>query len=79
MPRIKLTRSDAILIIDRATDKDDPNWEWAVEDWYDEATDTMPTIFDVLVALGVTEDEYRSALGNPVMNLEWPEEAKGDE
>ena len=59
----KLSRIDAIRIIENITDKDDPAWEWAVEDWYDEDTDTMPSIYAVLSAIGVTEEEYKEATG----------------
>lgn len=59
----KLSRIDAIRIIESITDKDDPAWEWAVEDWYDEDTDTMPSIYEVMAALGVTEEEYKEATG----------------
>ena len=65
-----LTRKEAIRIIENATDKDDPHWEFAVEDWYDEEEDTMPTIFHVLAALGVTEQEYTDATGS--QNVNWP-------
>ena len=66
----KLSRIDAITIIERITDQDDPAWEWAVEDWYDEYTDTMPSIYEVLATLGVTEDEYKEATG--AQNTNWP-------
>lgn len=66
----KLTRVQAIKIIDRVTDQDDPYWEGIVEDHYDEATDTMPSIMDVFAALGVTEAEYRQASGAD--NVTWP-------
>lgn len=67
-----LTRIDAIKLIDRATtDKEDPYWEGVVEDHYDEKTDSMPSIFHVLAALGVTEAEYRQATGADG-NLDWP-------
>ena len=66
----KLTRVLAIKIIDRVTDQDDPYWEGIVEDHYDEATDTMPSIMDVFAALGVTEAEYRQASGAD--NVTWP-------
>lgn len=59
----KLSKIDAIRLIDRATEKDDPYWEHLVDEHYDEATDSMPTIFHVLAALGVTEAEYRQATG----------------
>jgi general stress protein 26 len=68
---MKLTRIDAIKIIDRATDKDDPFWEHVVEDWYDEKNDDIPSIYDVLVALGITESEYRQASGADGQ-ISWP-------
>lgn len=57
----KLTRSQAIKLIDRATDHDDPFWSDLVEEYYDEETDTMPTIFDLFAALGITKDEHQKA------------------
>ncbi len=66
----KLTRANSIQLIDRATDKDDPYWEHLVDDFYDEKTDTMPTIYHVLAALGVTEKEYLEATGEK--NINWP-------
>lgn len=66
----RLTRADAIRIIESITDKDDPAWEWAVEDFYDEESDTMPSIYDVLHTLGVGEAEYKDAVG--AVNVNWP-------
>lgn len=66
----KLTRIEAIKILNRATDNDDPYWEHLVDAHYDEATDTMPSLYDVFVALGVTEAEYREASGAD--NVSWP-------
>lgn len=68
-----ITRSQAIKILDRATDKDDPHWEFVVDDFYDEDSDTMPSIFHVFAAIGVTEEEYREAAG--VQNIDWPASA----
>jgi hypothetical protein len=65
-----LSRVEAVRIIDRATDKDDPFWEGVVQDHYDEKADNMPTIMDVLAALGVTEAEYREA--SRADNVDWP-------
>jgi hypothetical protein len=62
---------DAIRIIENITDKDDPAWEWAVEDFYDEESDTFPTLYEVLQTLGVTEAEYKSATN--AQNTNWPE------
>jgi|GEM_PF-3906359 len=67
----KLTRIQAIRLIDSATDRDDPFWEGIVEDFYDEATDTMPSICDVFAALGVSEVEYREASGADG-EIDWP-------
>ena len=59
----KLTRKEAIAILHGMTDKDDPAWEWAVEDYYDEDADTMPSVYDVFAALGVTPQELDEAAG----------------
>lgn len=56
--------------MDRASDKDDPHWEWVISDWYDEETDSWPSIMQVFAALGVTEDEFRDATGAD--NFDWP-------
>lgn len=58
-----LTREQAIKIIDRATDRDDPHWDGVCEDFYDEKTDTMPTIYQVMEALGVPEAEFKAVTG----------------
>lgn len=58
----KLTKAQAIRLIDRLTDQDDPYWQWAVEDYYDEGSDSFPTIQHVFDALGITEQEYKDAL-----------------
>ena len=52
-----ITREQAIKIICSLTDKDDPFWERLVDDFYDEETDSMPTLYDVLKPLGVTKIE----------------------
>ncbi|MEN8171378.1 MAG: hypothetical protein ABFS03_00710 [Chloroflexota bacterium] len=65
-----LTKNQAIKLIERATDKDDPYWEYLVEEFYDELTDTMPSIYHVFLALGVTEKEYKNATG--AENVNWP-------
>ena len=70
MGDVTLSRIEAVAIIERATDKDDPHWEWCVDEWYCEESDTFPTIYDVLAALGVTEAEYKEATG--AQNCNWP-------
>jgi len=67
----KLTRDDAIKLIEKITDKDDPYWDYIVEDFYDEKSDTMPSIYHIFDALGITEDEYKAATG--AENTAWPE------
>ena len=69
-----ISREQAISILDNATDKDDPFWEYLVDDYYDEENDTMPTIYHVFAALGVTEEEYKQATGAP--NVNWPKNLK---
>ncbi len=65
-----LSKLEAIQIFEQATDKDDPNWDYLVEDFYDEDTDTMPSIYHVFAALGVTKEEYMEATGAD--NVKWP-------
>lgn len=68
----KLTRRDAIKLLDKITDHDDPYWDQIVEDFYHEETDTMPSIFHLYVALGVTKKEFLEV--NPGANIDdvWP-------
>jgi hypothetical protein len=66
----KLTRSQAIKLVNDITFKDDPYWENLVVDYYDETTDTMPTIYHIFMALGVTESEYKEATNEPTAF--WP-------
>lgn len=68
---MKIRRIDAIKIIDRATDRDDPFWEHVTAPWYDEKKDDLPSIYDVFIALGVTEAEYRKATGADGQ-INWP-------
>lgn len=68
----KLTREQAVKLIDKIIDQDDPYWEYMVEDFYDEETDTMPNMFHIYAALGITEDEYREIVGDDV-NFTWPD------
>jgi hypothetical protein len=56
-----LTRKQAISLILQITDRDDPFWENLVDEYYDEETDSMPFLDDVLMALGVSEKEIREA------------------
>lgn len=66
-----LTRRDAIKILADGTDHDDPYWENIVSDFYDEKSDTMPSIYHVFAALGVTEQEYKEATGAD--HPRWPQ------
>tara|TARA_R110002094_G_scaffold54390_7_gene65609 strand:- start:4112 stop:4663 length:552 start_codon:yes stop_codon:yes gene_type:complete len=68
-----LSRADAIRIFEKATDHDDPHWDYLVEDWYNEDSDTMPSMYHVLAAIGVTEDEYREI--HPDANINWPQQS----
>ena len=71
---MKLTREDAIKILVRVTGQDDPYWENITDEFYDEATDTMPTFDDVLTALGVSILEIRAAEGlkYDMNSVQWP-------
>jgi len=66
----KLSRKDAISILYATSCQDDPAWEWAVEDYYDEETDTMPSIWDVFAAIGVSKEELDAAMGISSANAE---------
>lgn len=74
---MKLTRIQAIKILENAQgNQDDPAWEYAAEEFYDEATDDLPTIMDVYSALGVTKAEYIEATGiDNVGAVVWPYDA----
>ena len=59
----KLTRKDAIRMLVRVTDQDDPYWANLTDEFYDEDTDLMPTLDDVLTAVGISITEIREAEG----------------
>ena len=61
--KFNITREQAIKIICKATDYSDPFWSDLVDAFYDEKTDTMPTIYDVLRPLGITKEEIDTADG----------------
>nr|BDD48053.1 hypothetical protein 7 [Pseudomonadaceae bacterium] len=69
-----ISRLDAIKILDRATDKEDPHWMWVVEDYSDDDLGWWPTIHHVLAAIGVTEAEFKAATGS--QNIDWPQPPK---
>ena len=68
----EVSREKAILIFDRATDKEDPSWIDMMDDFglYDEETDTWATLYDVFSALGVTRLDIESALASKEEILE---------
>lgn len=72
----KLTREQAIRLIDKITDQDDPYWDYIVEDYYDEDADTMPSIQHLYDALGITREEYVAATGDT--GVDWPDEDRMD-
>lgn len=63
----KLTRIGAIKILMSSTDRNDPYWENLVDDFcddfYDDADDSMPLIYDVLEAIGVSRAEIKEVEG----------------
>lgn len=59
MKGMTLTRDEAILILLRIIDKDDPYWENIVDDWYDKEEDNMPFYTNVLNAFGITDEEIK--------------------
>lgn len=67
----RLTKIQAIRLIEQMSDKEDPYWEQLVDDYYHEESDTMPSMFHILAALGVTREQYLEAVNcNP--DLDWP-------
>lgn len=73
----KLTKSQAIQLLERITDHDDPYWDYIVEDYYDEDTDTMPSIYHLYDALGITKSEYCAAIDfKEPNNIPWATESK---
>ncbi|HDY7868834.1 TPA: hypothetical protein RQK36_003932 [Vibrio vulnificus] len=67
----QLTKLDAVRLFERATDQENL-WEHLMDDFYDEETDSFPSIYDVMVALGVSKEEYMQATS--AQNVDWPEE-----
>lgn len=70
----KLSKIEAIKLIDQMADQEDAYWCDLMEDYYDEESDTMPSIFHVFAALGVTREEYLEATGRNIPADAWPEE-----
>jgi hypothetical protein len=59
--KFNITRTQALDILCKITDQDNM-WEMLVDDFYDEKTDSMPEMADVLEALGVTREETDAAI-----------------
>lgn len=59
----KLTREEAIKMLVKVTEQDDPYWENLTDEFYDEDLDLMPTLDDVLTAVGISITEIRGAEG----------------
>lgn len=69
---MKLSKKDAIKLIDNATDINDDAWEHAAEEFCkDEYGEDLPTIMDAFAALGITKEEYREATGHN--ECSWPD------
>ena len=60
--KFSITRNQALDILCKITDQDNM-WEMLVDDFYDEKTDSMPDMADVLGALGVSRKEVDAAIG----------------
>ncbi len=56
-PKFNLTREQGIEILLNGLSQGDEFWVDLVKEFYDQATNTMPTIYDVLKPLGVTKEE----------------------
>jgi len=68
-----LTKQDAIRLLEQITANEDPYWVDLVEEFYDEETDTWPSIFDFYKALGITKEEYQEVF--PSSGESWPDNA----
>ena len=68
----KLTRQQAIRLLEKITDNEDPYWSDIVEEYYDEKTDTWPSIFHFYEALGITKEEYKKIFPNANVDDIWP-------
>ncbi len=56
-PEFNLTRTQAIKLLLSATTQGNDFWVKLVSDYFDQATNTMPTIYDVLRPLGISKEE----------------------
>mgnify|MGYP001141035741 CR=1 FL=1 len=70
---MKLTRKQAIKILDEVIDESDTGWEIITMDYEDdESDDPNISAYDVFLALGVSKKEYENATGNKATY--WPEQ-----
>ena len=60
MKKIPLTREQAIKVVLKIVDKDDPYWDNIVEDYYDEESDSWPTSDEVFEGLGISKEEVQA-------------------
>lgn len=64
MGKFNLTREQSIKLICKITNQDDPYWEFLTDEFYNEETDDIPTIYDVLRPIGITKEEIDKAEGH---------------
>ncbi len=55
--KIPLNREQAIKVVLKIIEKDDPYWDYIVEEFYDEESDSWPTIDEVFEGLGISKEE----------------------
>lgn len=68
----KLTRQQAIRLLEQITNNEDPYWSDVVEEYYDEETDTCPSIFHLYDALGITKEDYKEVFPGASIDDIWP-------
>lgn len=66
----ELNKADGIKLVDNALNLNNDGWDYLVEDFYDEISDTMPNIYHIMISLGITKQEYEDATGCVATN--WP-------
>jgi len=61
---MKITRKQAIRLIEQMTDQDDPFWEnlFIDDEWEEVHEDDLPTIYDVMEAIGISREEYNNTI-----------------
>lgn len=68
----KLSRNEAIQIIDSAINHIEDYWEDSIEIFHDMELDELPSRYDIFLALGITKKEYIEATNSNEEHVFWP-------